>query len=66
RFYTGLIKDISKTGIFIETEDSFLFGQILMLAIPFSNKNKNTIVNGEVVRSSQEGFGVKFKSMVNN
>ena len=66
RFYTGLIKDISKTGIFIKTEDSFPFGQTLMLAIPFSNKNKNTIVNGEVVRSSREGFGVKFKSIVNN
>ena len=65
-FYTGLIKDISKTGIFIKTKDSFLCGQILMLAIPFSNKNKNTIVNGEVVRSSQEGFGVRFKSMVKN
>jgi len=63
RFYTGLIKDISKTGIFIETEDSFPFGQILMIAIPFANKNKNTIVNGEVVRTSQEGFGVRFKNM---
>jgi len=66
RFYTGLIKDISKSGIFIKTKDSFSSGQILMLAIPFSNKNKNTIVNGEVVRSGQEGFGVKFKSMVKN
>ena len=66
RFYTGLIKDISKTGIFIQTNDSFPCGQILMLAIPFSNKNKNTIVNGEVVRSIQEGFGVRFKSMVKN
>lgn len=66
RFYTGLIKDISKTGIFIETKDSFPRGQILMLAIPFSNKNKNTIVNGEVVRSIQKGFGVRFKSMVKN
>jgi hypothetical protein len=37
-----------------------------MLAIPFSNKNKNSIVNGEVVRISQEGFGVKFKSMIKN
>ena len=66
RFYTGLIKDISKTGIFIQTNDSFPCGQILMLAIPFSNKNKNTIVNGEVVRSTQEGFGVRFKSLVKN
>jgi hypothetical protein len=66
RFYTGLIKDISKTGVFIKTKDSFPCGQILMIAIPFSNKNKNTIVNGEVVRSGQEGFGVRFKSMVKN
>ncbi len=66
RFYSGLIKDISKTGIFIKTKDSFHSGQILMLAIPFSNKNKNTIVNGQVVRSSQKGFGVRFKSMVKN
>ena len=65
-FYTGLIKDISKTGIFIQTKDSFPHGQILMLDIPFSNKNKNTIVNGEVVRSTQQGFGVRFKSIVKN
>lgn len=66
RFYTGLIKDISKTGIFIKTKDSFPCGQIIMLAIPFSNKNKNTIVNGKVIRSNQEGFGVRFKSLVKN
>ncbi len=66
RFYTGLIKDISKTGLFIQTKDSFPCGQRLMLAIPFSNKNKNTIVNGEIVRSIQEGFGVRFKNMVKN
>jgi len=66
RFYTGLIKDISKTGIFIQTKDSLPRGEIIMLAIPFSNKNKNSIVNGEVVRINQEGFGVKFKSMVKN
>ena len=66
RFYTGLIKDISKTGIFIQTENFLPRGEIIMLAIPFSNKNNNTIVNGEVVRSNQEGFGVKFKSMIKN
>lgn len=66
RFYTGLIKDISKTGIFIETKDSFSSGQMLMLAIPFSNKNKNTIVNGQIVRAVQKGVGVRFKSMNNN
>ncbi len=66
RFYTGLIKDISKSGIFIQTEDSLPRGEIIMLAIPFSNKNNNSIVNGEVVRINQEGFGVKFKSMVKN
>ena len=66
RFYTGLIKDISKSGIFIQTKDSLPCGEIIMLSIPFSNKNKNTIVNGEVIRLNQEGFGVKFKSMVKN
>ncbi len=66
RFYTGLIKDISKTGVFIQTKDSLSRGEIIMLAIPFSNKNKNSIVNGEVVRINEEGFGVKFKRMVKN
>ena len=66
RFYTGLIKDISKTGIFIQTKNFLPRGEVIMLAIPFSNKNNNTIVDGEVVRSSQEGFGAKFKSMIKN
>jgi hypothetical protein len=66
RFYTGLIKDISKTGIFIETKNSLPCGEILLLAIPFSNKNKSNIVSGEVVRSIKKGFGVRFKSMIKN
>jgi len=66
RFYMGIIRDISRTGIFIETKGTFSSAQTLMLAIPFSNKKKNVIVSGEVVRSNDEGFGVKFKSKVTN
>ena len=64
KFYEGLVKDISRGGMFIKSGDKFSVGQELTLAIPSANRLKNLKLKGEVVRTDKEGFGVKFKRML--
>ncbi len=61
QFYAGLVKDISRGGIFIKSQDKFPVGQELTLVIPSPTTDKSLILSGEVVRINPEGFGVKFK-----
>jgi len=60
RTYTGLCKDISNGGIFIETDQVFQVGQIVTLIIPFSDDRRNLNVPAEIVRVSQDGIGLRF------
>ena len=62
QFYEGLVKDISRGGLFIISQDKFPDGQELRLVIPIPTKNKSLKLIGKVVRINQEGFAVKFKS----
>ena len=64
KFYEGLVKDISRGGMFIKSGDKFSVGQELTLAIPTANRLKSLKLRGEVVRTEKEGFGVKFKRML--
>lgn len=53
--------NLSRSGVFIETQDKFLFGQTIELVIPSIKKNKNIRINGWIVRLSPTGIGVTFK-----
>jgi Tfp pilus assembly protein PilZ len=64
QFFEGLIKDISRGGLFIKSNDKFPVGQELTLAIPSASRMKSFKLKGEVVRIDQEGFGVKFKNIL--
>jgi len=64
KFYEGLVKDISRGGMFIKSGEKFSVGQELTLAIPYANRLKSLKLRGEVVRTEKEGFGVKFKRML--
>jgi Tfp pilus assembly protein PilZ len=64
QFYEGLVKDISRGGMFIKSNDKFPVGQELTLAIPSASRLKGLKLRGEVVRIDKEGFGVKFRSML--
>ena len=64
KFYEGLVKDISRGGMFIKSEDKFSVGQELTLAIPSANRLKILKLRGEVVRTDKKGFGVKFKCLL--
>lgn len=59
RSYEGLIKEISPSGIFFATEDTFEEGQILTFSVPLKN-GKEAKINGQIVWADDEGFGVIF------
>ena len=59
RTYEGLIKDVSSSGIFFATEETFEEGQVLTFEIPQKN-GKKVKINGQIVWANDEGFGVIF------
>ena len=61
--YTGMIKNISRGGVFIETVDKFLFGQSIELVIPNTRIDRGKPIPGWIVHLSGNGIGVTFKRM---
>ncbi len=55
RYYDGLIKDISKDGVFIETSGTVSVGQQISLYF-----RKETL-DGTIVWINPQGLGVKFR-----
>lgn len=52
-------QNISRSGIFLKTEDKIGVGQKILLSLPSKSK-KRIKIRGEVVWSSHQGCGVKF------
>jgi len=59
--YKDFIQDISTGGVFIQTHMPFSVGQEVSLTFPLPNYQKHIKIVGEVVRSTSQGVGVKFK-----
>lgn len=57
--YEGLIKDISASGVFFVSEDTFEEGQMLTFELPLKKGDKAKI-NGQVVWADDKGFGAIF------
>lgn len=64
--HQGVLKNLSPGGVFIETSDPLAVGQIIKLAIPRKNSDKDTIRTGRVVRVSPTGLGVRFQPNLKN
>ncbi len=60
RNYTAVCRDISNSGIFIQTQDVFRLGQLVTLEIPFNSKNESLKIPAEIVRADPDGIGLKF------
>lgn len=60
QIFIDYIRDISVDGIFIETSHSFKIGDKISVVIPFSKGNRKVKLKGKIVRSTQDGVGVKF------
>jgi hypothetical protein len=54
-------KNISASGVFISAEKKLELGQELRLILPF--KDKQVKIEGQIVWSNKEGFGLKFKKI---
>jgi hypothetical protein len=62
--HKGLIINISRSGVFLETKNKFLFGQPIELVIPTIKIDRSVKLTGWIVRLSQNGVGVTFKRIL--
>jgi Tfp pilus assembly protein PilZ len=60
----GLIKDISRGGIFIRTDDRFPVGHAIRLLISATRNKQAIVLRGRVVHLNETGIGLKFTGMV--
>ena len=59
KILSGITKDISPAGVFIETHNRLKVGQTITLVVPLKNDRKAKILS-EIIWDSPDGFGVKF------
>ena len=62
--HKGVINNISRSGVFIETKNKFFFGQTIELIIPNRKIDKSVKLKGWVVRLGHNGMGVTFKRIL--
>jgi hypothetical protein len=62
KYYKGAIRNISRSGVFIESEAKFSNGEELKLVV--QGMNKFALLKGEIVHYNLSGFGVKFKRVL--
>ncbi|MFC1812484.1 PilZ domain-containing protein [Thermodesulfobacteriota bacterium] len=60
RAFSNYIQDISTTGVFIETSESFPAGQELLMTFSFPDREDSFRIDGEITRITSEGIGVRF------
>lgn len=65
QIFEGLLKNISSTGAYIETRDTLTAGGIVMLDI-LNTKKLDARIIGKIVRSDNNGIGVKFLKISKN
>ena len=61
RFFKDYIQDISSGGVFIKTREPFSIGEEIVLSLSLSDDENAFRIPAEVVRTSEEGIGVRFK-----
>ena len=60
--FQGILKNISQGGLFIKSDHPIPIGRKLKLSIPSKKKAKLVKLDGKVVWSDENGFGVEFES----
>ena len=61
RFFKDYIQDISSSGVFIKTREPFSIGEEIVLSLSISEDDSAFRIPAEVVRTSPDGIGVRFK-----
>ena len=60
RVYQDFINNLSNGGVFIETATALKEGQTISLIFTVPTLNKSFKISGTIVRTEQDGIGVKF------
>lgn len=59
-FYQDFIRDINANGVFIDTKKPFTVGKEVTLTFPIPHEQGQVKINGQIVRVTKQGIGVKF------
>jgi hypothetical protein len=57
--FKGLIRDVSRRGIFIETRNRLKVGRFIRLVIPGTKIDNGVMLKARIVHRTLSGFGVK-------
>ncbi len=57
-FHEGRLKNYSPSGLFIKTKATLSIGEIITIALPYSNA-KQAKYQGQVLWSNREGVGIE-------
>jgi len=60
RAYREFVQDISGSGVYIQTSESFSVGQDVVLTFAFPDSQKHVKITGRIVRVADRGIGVQF------
>lgn len=60
RYFRDFIQDMSDTGVFIKMSQHVTLGRKILMTFMSPDNQKPFKINGEVVRVTSEGVGVKF------
>jgi Tfp pilus assembly protein PilZ len=60
KFYSDMLENISAGGAFIRTTRLFQAGNSTTMVVSLPKMEKNFKIKGEIVRLTDEGFGVRF------
>ena len=61
RVYSDRIKNISQSGVFIETQRPIFVGEEISMEFQMEGVNKTLKIKGNVVHASNRGVGIEFK-----
>ena len=59
----GVVKNICPNGLFIETHEVLLVGQIIEMTVTCRKTAKPKLLTGEIVRSDPAGIGIRVKKV---
>lgn len=63
RVYTNYIKNISHSGLFIETQRPLIVGDEIIMTFRLDGLNKPLKIKGEIAHATRKGVGVEFKDI---
>ena len=63
RVYSNNIKNISQSGLFIETQRPLIVGDEIIMTFGLDGFNKPFKMRGEITHATRKGVGVEFKDV---